>query len=91
MMTSATRKTRTVGTRQVALRIAVGAVALLTAATAGASSDANVKTPLTPTASAARARGKVKLKLKTGKPGRFVLSAGRLTPGHTFDVVVRGV
>jgi hypothetical protein len=91
MMTSATRKTRTVGTRKVALRIAVGAVALLTAATAGASSDANVQTPLTPTASAASARGKVKLKLKTGKPGRFVLSAGRLTPGHTFDVVVGGV
>jgi hypothetical protein len=81
----------TIGMDRVALRIVVGAVALLTAGSALASSDAKVNTPLTPTASAPGARGKAQLKLKTGKAGKFVVSAGRLAPNHSFDVVVGGV
>jgi hypothetical protein len=68
-----------------------GAMGLLSAAGALASSDAQVNTQLTPTANATAAHGKAKLKLKTGKAGKFVVRAGSLAPGHTFDLVVGGV
>jgi len=92
MMTSGKMVTRSpIAARRIALGIVVGAAALLTATTALASSDANVNAKLTPSVGTSNARGKAKLKLKSAKRGKFTVSAGRLAPGHTFDVVVGGV
>lgn len=74
-----------------AVLLVVGAIVLSTAAPAQAASDAKVNARLTPTAGAAGARGKAQLKLKSGARSKFVVSAAKLAPGHTFDVVVGGV
>lgn len=92
MMTSGKMVTSSpIAARRIALGIVVGAVALLTVTTALASSDAHVNAKLTPSVDTSNARGKAKLKLKSGKRGKFTVSAGRLAPDHTFDVVVGGV
>ena len=91
MMTTGNTMTKGPGGARVALRIVVGAVALLTATSALASSDAKVDGKLTPTANASSARGKLQLKLKAGKVGKFRVNTARLAPGHSFDLVVGGV
>jgi len=88
---SRTKRRPTIGMRHAALATLVGALAFLTAASALATSDAKVDSKLTPTANASTARGKAQLRLKSGKAGKFAVHAGRLAPGHTFDVVVGGV
>lgn len=84
MMTSG----KTMAKRTIGL-VVVGAVALLTATSALATSNAKIEVKLTP-AGTSSARGKVQLKLKRHK-SKFAVSAARLTPSHPFDVVVGGV
>ena len=82
---------RAIRWQQGALRVVVGGMALLVATSALASSNAKLNTKLAPTANAPAARGKAQLNLKAGKGGRFAVVGARLTPDHSYDVVVGGV
>ncbi|HLK09846.1 MAG TPA: hypothetical protein VKW76_00525 [Candidatus Binatia bacterium] len=77
--------------KRVGLGVALVGAAVLGAAVAGATGAVKLRTALVPTAKAPKARGATKLQLKHGARGRFVVTARRLAPNATFDVVVGGV